>query len=93
MDGSLTLYAMNKQQTAKLELLKAWAARHGYIEDRFGHFVKTHASGAKYRYKVQSNTVRREVWNVECKTWFRLMAASFVNLNVSDEDKLMGFKK
>lgn len=83
---------MNKERTAKLELLRAWAARHGYVEDRFGHFIKTYSLGTKRRYKVQSNTIRLENWNDPCSRWIKYRTAWFSDFGITADDKLTGFK-
>lgn len=67
----------------KLEF-EAWALRHGYGRDRWGHYHK-----GERRFKLSSTSVRLES-KAGSAGWVRLRSGYFSRLSLSEEDKLIG---
>ena len=65
------------------EELKAWAKRHGYIEDRFGHMKRL---GGTLRLKFQKISVRSE--RKSGARWLPRWTAYYSNLRLTDVDRL-----
>jgi hypothetical protein len=69
--------------------LTAWAERHGFERDKYGHYQKTTATGKRYRIKLQAHSMRWEIRNEEIKEWVKQWGAYYSYLRVNPEsDKL-----
>lgn len=72
----------------------AWALRHGYKPDRFGHYQKD--TGEKViRLKLSSIAVRYEIKSNICgrNEWIRIKSGYYSKLSLSSEDKLQGLSR
>jgi hypothetical protein len=65
------------------EELRAWAIRHGYQQDRFGHMKRL---GGTIRLKFQKISVRSEAKGNS--RWFPRWSAYYSNLRLETDDTL-----
>ncbi len=70
--------------------LKAFLQVHNYVEDRWGHFKKTHKDGKVHRYKMQKTSVRHEVKLGESGNafWYKRWSEYYCNLEINENDKI-----
>jgi len=81
------------------EDVRAWAFRHGYSEDRWGHLIKRDLARDKlFRLKIQPTSVRLEVRVIHNKTdygykppneWVRILSGYYKDIYITSEDKIV----
>jgi hypothetical protein len=76
---------MTKQEFA------TWAISRGYTQDKFGHYQKA-MDGKQYRYKIQAQSIRREVQVTHedgKHDWVRITSGYLSKLTVNDKNQLV----
>ena len=83
-----------QSKQGKINELKAWAVRHGYQKDRYGHYVKESdgTEGSKIRFVFKDTVLRKEVWSQAIKEWIRVKSGYYGELSITDKDQLKGMK-
>lgn len=77
------------------EELIAWALRHGYKEDRWGHFQKTKVTEQDVRVtriRISKSSIRLEV-KLAGIGWTRLRSAYIRDVSIDETDKLCGLSR
>jgi hypothetical protein len=76
---------MTKQEFA------TWAISRGYTQDKFGHYQKE-SQGKRYRFKVQSQSVRKEAqvtYEDGKHDWVRILSGYLSKLAINDKNQLV----
>lgn len=84
---------MSKTKRLTREELEAWAIRHGYKKDRWGHFQKTVANEKDvrvYRLKISQSSMRKEVNAGAGLGWTLLRSGYIRDLEIMADDKMKG---
>ena len=77
----------------KEELIE-WAKRHGFSNDRFGHYQRETGIGSIYRLKLSNISARYEkkIALSNKNEWIKLASGYYKNLSIMPDDKLSGLK-
>jgi len=62
--------------------------KHGWTEDRWGHYTKVKKNDKKYRYKFNKNALRYEV--KLSHGWMRLYSGYWKNIHFTEEGRISG---
>lgn len=89
---------MSPQKSKKIEALRAWLVRHGYVQTSRSPDVyqKTTATGQLVRYKIMANNLRKERkvhvkgsgFSPSYNFWAAVRSNPINSLSITEDDKL-----